>query len=189
MTRTTLSPLVLAAACLLVLLAGCGQAGPTPTPWIVTATPDVPTSTPTPVASPTLEPSPTPVPDIALRTAQLHLTNGDYEAAVLTFQSVLSQPTDAVAADVRASAAYGLGEAALREGLFQETVNALTSFLAQYPADGRVPQAYFMRGDAMLGLGQWQPAIIDFQQYLALRPGVIDSYALERIETPTWRKG
>lgn len=181
MTRTTLSPLVFVVACLPVLLAGCGQAGPTPTPWIVTATPDVPTSTPTPVASPTLEPSPTPVPDIALRTAQLHLTNGDYEAAVLTFQSVLSQPADAVTADVRASAAYGLGEAALREGLFQETANALTSFLAQYPADGRVPQAYFMRGDAMLGLGQWQPAIIDFQQYLALRPGVIDSYALERI--------
>ncbi len=181
MNRITIPKLFFVLSCCLALLAGCGQAGPAPTPWIITATPEAPPVTLTPLAPPTPEPSPTPVPDIALRTAQLHLTNGDYEAAVLTFQSVLSQPAEAVPAEVRASAAYGLGEAALREGLFQETVNALTSFLAQYPTDSRVPQAYFMRGDAMLGLSQWQPAIIDFQQYLALRPGVIDSYVHERI--------
>ena len=37
-------------------------------------------------------------------------------------------------------------------------------------------QAYFLRGDAYLGLSQWNEAIADFQQYLTMRPGLIDSY-------------
>ena len=163
------------------LLAGCGSPQSAPPVIIVTATSEVVPATPTESAPPTSTPAPTPLPDIALRTAQRHLTNGEYEAAVATFQSVLSQPEAGVAEEVRIAAAYGLGEAALREGLFQAAVDALTQYLARYPADLRVPWAYFLRGDALMGLSQWAPAIVDFQQYLALRPGIIDSYVYERI--------
>ncbi|MBN1964501.1 MAG: tetratricopeptide repeat protein, partial [Anaerolineae bacterium] len=126
-------------------------------------------------------PLPTVMPDAALQTAREYLHNGDYAHAVATFQSVLVQPPESYPADVRAASAYGLGEAALREGLFDQALTALTEFLAQFPADARVPWAYFLRGDALLGLGQWQAAIQDFQQYLNLRAGVIDSYVYERI--------
>ena len=44
-----------------------------------------------------------------------------------------------------------------------------------------IAQAHYLRGDAYLGLSQWSDAITDFQAYLALRPGLIDSYAYERI--------
>ncbi|RMG88272.1 MAG: hypothetical protein D6712_03920, partial [Chloroflexi bacterium] len=46
---------------------------------------------------------------------------------------------------------------------------------------GRVAWAYFLRGDAYLGLSSWNEAIADFQQYLSLRSGLIDSYVYERI--------
>jgi soluble lytic murein transglycosylase len=80
-----------------------------------------------------------------------------------------------------ANAALGLGRAALREGLFTDAVEALTLFINQFAQDARIAQVYFLRGDAYLGLSQWADAISDFQQYLALRPGLIDSYAYERI--------
>lgn len=169
---------------LLGALVGCSFSLGQPEPIIVTATPELPptaTVTPTPLPTPTVPPTPTLVPDVALRTAQRHLLNGDYQGAVATFQMVLAQPPDSMAADVRAAAAYGLGEAALQAGLFSEAVAALTNFLAQHPTDGRVPWAYFLRGDALLGLAQWPAAALDFQQYLALRPGVIDSYVYERL--------
>jgi soluble lytic murein transglycosylase len=181
MRRTQLQ--LLTCICL-ALLAGCNGAPAAPEPIVITATPAVPTPVPmttTPPPSPTPAPTPTVVPNVALRAAEQHLLNGEYESAVYTFQTVISQPAEEVEADVRAAAAFGLGEAALREGLFGEAVNALTLFLAQYPADSRVPWAYFLRGDALLGQSQWQAAIADFEQYLALRPGVIDSYVHERI--------
>lgn len=169
---------------LLGLLAGCGLLPSRPEPIIVTATPlpqpTVPV-TPSPVPTPTTPPTPTIVPDVALRTARRHLINGDYEAAVAAFQTVLIQPPETVPAEVRATAAYGLGETAMREGLFSEAVTTLTNFMAQYPADPRIPQAYFLRGDALSGQSQWQAAIADFEQYLTLRPGVIDSYVHERM--------
>ncbi len=170
------------------MLAGCSSALTPPEPTPVAATP-APPPVPTPLPSPTPAPTPTVVPDVALRTAQRHLTNGQYENAVATFQMVLSQPLESVPPDVRAAAAYGLGEAALRDGLFAEAVTALTNFLAQFPSDSRAPWAYFLRGDALLGLGQWSAAIQDFTQYLALRPGVIDSYVWERLGDAYFAQG
>ncbi len=165
-----------------LLLAGCLTAQPAaPQVIVVTATPDVPAATETPVPPPTIPPTPTPPPDEELYVAERHLRNGEYQSAITAFQWVLDQPAGTVVEAVSAAAAYGLGEAALREGRFDAAVAALTLFINQYAADSRLPWAYFLRGDALLGLGEWQAAVADFQQYLALRPGIIDSYVQERI--------
>ncbi len=74
-----------------------------------------------------------------------------------------------------------MGQAALREGLFSDAVDALTMFIDQFPDDERRAQVHFLRGDAYLGMSNWSAAIADFQAYLAARPGLIDSYAYERI--------
>lgn len=116
----------------------------------------------------------------ALRAADRHLLNGYYEAAVLTYQAVLAAG-DVVPLDQRAGAVFGLGQAALREGLFADAAAALDLFIVTFPADARLGQAHFLRGDARLGQADWTGAISDFQTYLALRPGLIDSYALERL--------
>src|SRR5690606_6074614 len=81
----------------------------------------------------------------------------------------------------RAEAALGLGQAALRDGLFQDAVDALTDFIDQLPDDANAARAHFMRGDAYLGMSRWQDAIADFEAYLARQSGLIDSYVYERL--------
>jgi soluble lytic murein transglycosylase len=176
--------------CLHLLAALACNAPAMPGVQVVTATPsETPTSIPaTPTAipptfTPTIPPTPTPtiVPKTGVESASLSLRNGDYASAVKVYRSVLDQPTLGVDPMLRASASFGAGVAALREGLFTDAVTLLSEFIQTYPNDQRAAQAYFLRGDAYLGTSQWQPAIDDFTAYMQKRPGLLDSYAWERI--------
>lgn len=148
----------------------------------ITATPELatpgPTQPPTETPAPTIPPTPTVPPEVAIGLADQYLVNGYYESAVAAYQGVLSSGAPA---NIAASASFGLGRAALREGLFSDAVNALTTFIDQHPQDGRIAQAYFLRGDAYSGLSEWASALADYQKYMELRPGMIDSYVHERI--------
>ncbi|GAB4520373.1 MAG: hypothetical protein OHK0046_30530 [Anaerolineae bacterium] len=130
--------------------------------------------------TPVLTATPTPDPAVSLQIGDRYMLDGRYEQAIGVYQSVVNAG-ESVPAETRAAAAFGIGQAALREGLFQNAVDALTLLIDQFPNDLRAVQAYFLRGDAYLGLSQWQAAVNDFQQYLVLRPGLIDSYTYERI--------
>lgn len=165
--------------CLLIVLSSCNfdaqppeQTQPPPAVTIVAQV--------EPTNAPTLTPTPTIPPDVLLQVADAQLINGYYENALATYQSVVAQGASAPET-LRATALFKMGQAALREGLFPQAVEALSAFLGQFPSDGRAGQAYFLRGDAHLGAGAWALAIADFQQYLALRPGLVDSYVHERI--------
>jgi soluble lytic murein transglycosylase len=166
-------------ACVLLLLAlilvGCAGEQP-PQYVIVTSTPSDP---PTALPTPTIEPTPTIAPEIIARTADRELLNGRYESAAATYTVLLNQ--SGVPDDLRADAAFKLGQSALREGLFSDAVSALTMLIESYPNNERAALARFLRGDAYLGLSQWANAIADFEAYLAARPGLIDSYVHERI--------
>jgi len=162
-------------------------AGLVPTIPVITAISSTNNSSPAKVATaitpPTITPIPsaTPAANVALGQADSSLRNGDYDSAVTTYQSVLARPALSVDPKLRADASIGLGTADLRAGNFADAVTALSDFITAYSSDSRVPQAYFSRGDALLGLSRWQDAIADFQVYLQKRPGLIDSYAYERI--------
>jgi soluble lytic murein transglycosylase len=166
---------------LVLMLASCNLSEQ-PNIIIVTATPQVatigPTLLPTETPTPIIPPTATVPPEVALQLADRYLINGYYERAVDAFRGVLDSgaPTNIVA-----SAGFGLGRSALREGLFTDAVNALTTFINNYPDDARIAQAYFLRGDAYSGLSQWAAALADFQNYLTQRKGLIDSYVYERI--------
>ncbi len=165
---------------LLSLLVACGpdQSGDVTVVVVPGQEPTAPVDT---NAATPIPPSPTPdiPPEIALQIADRDLLDGYYERAVFAYQALLMR--EDAPTDIRAEAAYGMGQAALREGLFQDAVDAMTALITAFPQDARIPHAYFLRGDAYLGLSQWQAAIDDFQQYLVLRPGLIDSYTYERI--------
>ncbi len=173
-------------ACLLPALLGCSLAQES-VALVVTATPslaapaETPTAPPEPTATPTLQPTPTSVPFVAIAEANIALQNGNFNAAVEVYRSILEQPITAVDPRLRADAAFGYGQAALREGQFSLAVDALSQFISTYPDDMRRAQAHFLRGDAYLGASAWQAAITEFSAYLALRPNLIDSYAYERI--------
>jgi soluble lytic murein transglycosylase len=120
-----------------------------------------------------------PTADQLLLSAQRYLLNGYYENAVQTYRMVLDAP--GITPEQEAGAQFGLGQAALREGFFSDAVNALSLFLGEFASDPRAGQALFLRGDAYLGMSLWEQAIADFRAYMAARPGMLDSYALERI--------
>lgn len=130
--------------------------------------------------APLQDPTPQMPPETLLLMAERAALNGQYEQAVATYNLVLEQGGTAPA-EALARAYFGLGKAALREGLFIEAINALTTFLDQFSTDARAATARFLRGDAYLGLSMWDQAISDFRAYMQLEPGMLDSYALERI--------
>lgn len=167
---------------LTLALGGCNLNEQNSEPVFVTATPEPtplgPTATPTLVPTPTIPPTPTVAPEVLLQVADQYLTNGYYENAVSAYQTIVAAGANP---DVSAAAGFGMGRAALREGLFMDAVNALSDFITRYPNDARVVRAHFLRGDAYMGLSQWESALADFQYYVAQRPGLIDSYAQERI--------
>lgn len=134
-----------------------------------------------PTAAPTNTQPSTPItqPNEALARAQQQVLNGYLDEAVTTYQAILSQ-TD-LTLETRTQAAFALGQVAVRAGAFADAVDALSFIITNAPQPERVAQAYFLRGDAYLGLSEWQAAVADFEQYLSLRPGLVDSYALERI--------
>lgn len=138
-----------------------------------------PTIAPTTVQASPIPPTPITQPDEELATARQQVLNGYLDEAVTTYQAILSQ--DNLTLEVRTEAAFALGQVAVRAGAFTEAADALTFIITNVPQAEQVAQAYFLRGDAYLGLAQWQAAINDFQQYLTLRPSLVDSYALERI--------
>jgi soluble lytic murein transglycosylase len=144
-----------------------------------TLTPDAPPPVPA-TPTPTLPPTPTVPPDELIRQGDRLRLNGYYELAISTYGEVVNAGGGVPAAS-RAEALFRQGQSAVREGLFAEAVPPLTTLITDFPDDERIPQAYFLRGDAYLGIADWQTAINDFQQYLALRPGLVDSYAYERI--------
>jgi soluble lytic murein transglycosylase len=138
------------------------------------ATEAPPTFTPIP----TIPPTPTIPPADILRAAERHLHNGLYQDAILTYQAVLRQNAPP---DDQAAAYAGIGKAALREGLFADAVSHFTTLIDRFPDSPYAAEARFQRGDALLGVDEWAAAIADFEAYMTARPGLLDSYALERI--------
>ena len=168
-------------------MTGCSLGAEPPVTFVVvTSTPESAAALPAQAATATLAPQPTVAPatpelpaDTALQEGDRQLLNGYYEDAVELYQTVLNR--EGVAPEIQAAAAYGQGQAALREGLFADAVDAFTILIERFPEDVRGQQAYFLRGDALLGLARWTEAINDYRQYLRLRPNLIDSYVHERI--------
>jgi soluble lytic murein transglycosylase len=176
MTKRIHLKLLVSAVATASFAAGCNLNSEPPQYVIVTGEPSQAPTLP-PVA--TIPPTATVEPAIILRLGDRYLLNGYFENAAATYGTLVKQ--DGTAPEDKAAAAYGLAQSALREGLFSDAVDALNTFIDQFPQDVRHAQAYFLRGDAYLGMSRWSEAIADFQQYLAQRPGLIDSYAYERI--------
>lgn len=167
------------ALCLGIALAACSGlpisglfATATPTP---TAT-FTPTATPRPTTTPA--PSPTPQPVARVQEGDHQLFNGDWEAAIRLYQTALDQQPGT---DIAAAARFGIATAQLRSGNLDAAADEFTTFLQAFPTDPRGPEAYFQLAAIAQARGAWGLAIQNYEQYLTLRPGAIDSYVWERI--------
>ncbi len=151
----------------------------------VTATPLPVAAQPEPTVGPTGLPPiapPTPAfdPSDLLDLGERFIRNGYLEDAAGIYRTLLNYG-DAIAPRHRAYSAFRLGEVALRSGYFQQAYDAFSLYIGEFPQQSRIAQAHLLRGDASLGLFNWAEAESDFRRYLALRPGLIDSYVYERI--------
>ncbi|MBK8024085.1 MAG: tetratricopeptide repeat protein [Chloroflexi bacterium] len=174
--------------CSALLMAGCNLNTPE-TPTVIsdasgdlvlaqaeTALPTVPVL-PTTTPEPTLPPTPTVPPEQLLLLGDRQLLNGTFQDAAMTYQVILRQEAPP---DAQAAAYYGIGRAMLLEGMFVEAVQHLTRLVEDFPDSEYAVRGRFLRGEAFLGTSEWQAAIDDFKAYMTLRPGMLDSYALER---------
>ena len=115
-----------------------------------------------------------------LRLGDALTRNGYLEDAAGIYRALLNYG-DALSAPLRAEARFRFGQVALRAGYFEQALDAFTLFIDEFADASQLAQAYFLRADAGLGLSRWAAAIADLEQYLRLRPGLIDSYVYERI--------
>jgi len=115
-----------------------------------------------------------------LDQANAALRNGDDTSAAMLFGRLLAQPDPPLPGTLQTAAEFGLGVAALRGGDNAGAITALSRFLTDYPTDARAAFAYFLRGDAEKASAQWLPAIADYQAFMKIQPGLLDSYAWER---------
>ena len=170
-------PVTLLALSLLVYACSPGaEAVPTATnPPAPTATAAA-TSTATPTSSPT--PTATLEPGLLLQAAQKVLLDGDQARGLFALEALLVRTP---AAPEAAGAALLLGQERLRDGQYEAATATLTWYLDIVPPGQRDARAWFWRAEALVGLGNWTEAVADYAAWMQLRPGVIDSYALERI--------
>jgi len=118
-------------------------------------------------------------PSAALTDAAKRAHDGYYEDALTLYSQIITAPDSTPTQALTAAAGYA--EVALREGEFEASVSVLTAALTRYPDQPEAAAAYFLRGEANLGLSRWTSAINDYRTYLSLRPGLIDSYIHERV--------
>lgn len=134
------------------------------------------TFTPSPTATPTA--TPTPVPTVYLDAGDIALYDGDWTAALDAYQAALAEASDP---GVKGDAQIGIGTVLLRLERYTEAIQALDTYLSDFPEHDRIGQAYFLRGMARQAIGELDGALADYDQYLVQRSGRIDSFVYERM--------
>lgn len=159
---------------LVIALAGCSvlQNLPTiPPGWTLT-----PSATLTPAATLTPTVTPTPLPVARVSAGDRALFNGDYENALLLYQTAFQDSPDV---QVQAAAKWGEARIYFAEGRYEDTLTALQALITGFPNSVHLGQAYFLQGLALYRLNNYQAAADSWQTYLLLRPGYLDAYAQE----------
>ncbi len=135
-----------------------------------------PSISPTPTATFTPTITPTPLPVARIDVGEHTFFNGNYENAVLHYQTAFQDSPDVL---VQAAAKWGEARVYFAEERYEEAIAALQILITQYPQSAHVAQAYFLQGLANYRLNNYQAAADAWQSYLALRPGYLDAYAQE----------
>lgn len=158
---------------ILLLVTGCtfspesGVAG-SPTPA------QLPADTAAPTTSPSPTPSPTPTPQVRLSTGDRALFLGDFDRAQYEYQSAFESAVDPA---YRAAALWGIGRVYREAGNNARSLEILFQLCSEYPDASQTPGAYYLRGMIYAEQERYLEAADAFQQYVALRPGTLDTYA------------
>jgi soluble lytic murein transglycosylase len=129
----------------------------------------------TPTITPVPPPTPTPTPQPAARVDQadnLLAINGDYDQALLEYQQARQQATDE---DTRLRADLGFARIFILKGDQATALTLLRTLVETYPDNPRKANAHFYLGQIYSNLGRYTEAAVEYDEFLRLRPGEIDS--------------
>ena len=132
------------------------------------------TPTPTPTLTPT--PLPTPIPAVRIEGADRALFIGDWETALREYQATIETNPDM---SIQTAAILGIARTYILVRDYPSALNHLRFLLENYPDSPHLADAYFTIGRTYFELDRHQEAAQAFESYLALRPGLIDTYILE----------
>jgi soluble lytic murein transglycosylase len=161
---------------LTIALLACGLSSNLPSilPSAATATASL---TPTSLYTPTPAPTVTPIPSVPIQGADKALFNGDLAGAETDYRAAYNNSSDA---SVRAAALWGLARAQYTDSRYTDVLSTLQQLNSIYPDSlfARGP-SYFLQGETYSQMKNYAGAAQAYQQYLTLRPGVLDSYVQE----------
>jgi soluble lytic murein transglycosylase len=149
----------------------------TPIPNIIFTKSPSTTAKPNNTSTPTITPLPTPAPEILLENGDHLINNGDYLNAQLEFQDALSNTADP---RLRGEALWGLGRVEFITGNNGKALIDLQNLANNYPDNPNTARAYFIMGEIFMKLERYSEAENAYSKYLAVKPGVLDSYAQEQ---------
>ena len=148
---------------------------PTPTPT-TSSTPSPVPFTPTSTYTPTPIPTPTPPPAVRVYSGDHALLNGDWDSALQSYQAAYDASSEP---DIRTAALLGLGRIRFLSGDYPGALNSLRELVENYPNSPHRPEAFFFLGQTYDALSRYGEAADAYQNYLALRRGVIDAFIYE----------
>ncbi|NMB62650.1 MAG: tetratricopeptide repeat protein [Chloroflexi bacterium] len=119
--------------------------------------------------------TPTSTPEIRLDIADAYLFAGDLENALLEYNSAFQQSTDD---EEKALALYGMGRVYMKQRDYPSAIDALTHILGQFANTAMVANAYYLLGECYSIQEDYQQAANSYAQFLALKPGIIDTHVL-----------
>ncbi len=135
-----------------------------------------PSATPIPPPTPTFTPSPIPTSSSRIERGDRALFNGDYDIARREYASALEQALDP---DVNAEALWGLGRTAFAARDLRSATKHFQLLIAEHPTHQRAAQAHLLLAKVYEQQNRPLDAAAAYANYLAARPGVLDSYVLE----------
>ena len=150
---------------------GLVQFGATATP-----TPITPTPTLTLVPTPTMTPSPEP--GVRIEDGEQALAYGQWDEAISIFTQTYETSTDP---DLRSAALLGLGQTYIYNGEILDAKEILLSAIVEFPNSPHFADINFTYAKALEENFEYSDAIKFYEQYLAIRPNVIDAYVHEKI--------
>jgi soluble lytic murein transglycosylase len=133
---------------------------------------------PTEVIIPTATPIPTPEAGVRVGTGDQAYFNGDYDLAIQEYNLAYE---NAATPDIQAAALLGLGRTYFSKGDPENALLILEAARTSYPDAFQLAAMAFTLGEIYQEVDQPLEASAAFQQYLDLRPGIIDFYIYERI--------
>ncbi len=132
--------------------------------------------TPLPTVTPYPTLPPTPLPAAQVELGDQAFFNGDWDAALQEYQTALENHPNP---EVQSAALLGLGRTYYQLGDYPAALDVLRRVSAEFPTSPHLPKTQFALAQVYEALDRYPEAAVAYQNYLTLRPGVIDSYIHE----------